>query len=518
MGEQTKYYNLVVLLRDLERDPELQKNIKYISSIPRWSFVNNNNYIDCIRSGLRRLVKSHLQKLSMTFTSEVLPCACVYLSYDSVLLNQRVKQSKCMLFRNDYPKDKVLADYLSRVINNVFLRIKTKFQLHTFSQEKLLGLDNAKRKQFVRSPVFFVCNDKLHKQVGFPLPTRWTSDSFNQKKKEFKKFVNKHLSPLNKKNEYGDDDLSIYAHYMSLLSGCRYDNEFRLLRTKELGSHSEPPIKEKGILEIEQSQSILREAEIDGINFCSIAISDELSNQPLGTAIIFYSGNLMEETTWDLHELFFEYMNAIRKVEMEVKSRIEESRELLGFVDHEVGNETVKIGIARDLDEARFRARYLSVVSGAAHSIASQDPVAILKRDEFEVMIRDLEKYSQGKIKVTKLILNKPEYDNRFLFIIFEASRNGVKHARPKHEAMVTLNLDSDVNGNLLMECVSQPHKISDLVNPIQEKIGANGAKIIKSTSQALSYTPSWKAERLPNSVNQFRVIFSLVPSNQNEN
>ncbi len=517
MSEEPSKKSLEEILRELERDHQLQENVADIRSTAGSLNLNEKQYRNLIIKGLNRLVETYARKLFGSNVANISACSFL-LNYDSLMFPSqfqrfaRIRQPNSLPAREKHAKDERLAEYVNLVVDNIFEKVAASFQLHSFAQEKIFyhkGLNT-----YVRTPLFLVCEDKIERyecrQFKLEVENKWTIESFRYVEDAFLKFVNDERERLGYQR-FELSDLRAYLYYLTYLTAIDCETNFSLVRQKEF--EQEFDVDPDKLSTIEFHRNVLRNLEIKGINLCVIAVSDELSDHPLGTAMVFYGGQLSENVALKMHELFFEYLNALRKVELERVS----SRDTLQFLSHEVGHEAEIVEGLDDIEAIRTSIRSFLTLMHAAAFEAGFDVKEEVRLNDITKRFESLGKIHAGKIHCEIGALHREKYDWREAFILVEAVRNGIRRASSWPDLKVEIRVGLDEKGKLDYECTTQPHSLQDpqkeieKLNSIQPDVlrQQRGIRWIKRYASELGYQCMWKSNSLGSS-NQYQIIFTL--------
>jgi len=257
-----------------------------------------------------------------------------------------------------------------------------------------------------------------------------------------------------------------------------------------------------------------------------MAVSDELSNEPLGTLMIFSTTGVHPELAWELHELAFEFANAVRKVEVEAGSRREITKQTYEFLNHEIRHAEIAIQRVRDLEVAKGISRALLYILKSSLSVAGVEVAEeFLQADELFNRVKYFEKIYPGQVSLLPEHLSNLEksfrLDWRFAFILIEAIRNGVRHAVTDQRAKVLAHVGFTSDNALTLNCQSEPHSVQDinnhiemmnapLVSPVTQS--QRGIRWIKLFCSELNHSVYWSAEKLADEERLHRIHLNVKP------
>lgn len=338
-----KQLTLVDQLQEIETDNNLQKTINNIKDIERNLLIkfeqsllqpvplDSEEYKNEVLNGLEHLSKTYL--LNWINSHQKNNC-CILLNYSSKFLDDwRIKTPKVLSNSNDLS----LSKYLNCVLDSVWSKITDDkvFQLHKLAQLPIGGKVGRRRV-----PLFFVPGKNYSYKVEneftqFCFPKFIGGKSFSEMLISFSNFIND-LSQRGGGNKYSADQLVTYLSYLLLLLGLDLNSNY----VEEIKKY----LAKKGVdsKEIDRVVELRKSLGIKGIYFCTIAVSDELSNEALGTVMIFSKRRISAKLAWDLHELTFEYENALSKVDWSVTREFKGSNATLEImsllIDHEFYN------------------------------------------------------------------------------------------------------------------------------------------------------------------------------------
>ncbi|MBU0473127.1 MAG: hypothetical protein KKF62_03060 [Bacteroidetes bacterium] len=333
------------VVEKIANDKDLKNNIKKISSVQKESlslFVNNlidntttkqKLYEDLIKDGLKDLSKKYL--INWLKDNYSLKNFAVFFSYNSSIApRSRSANDKFSRIFSFLPSenDNNTFRYIDLVISEVWDRIKSSqpFQVHYFTQKNLFHM---KENRFYRRVPFAIKPGKIFSgkfknspkpYLEFTLPLSSTYQA--KKSSNFIRELNRNLYNLLQKTkkstdslnqfnfgEISEDDLLTYSIYMSLYTGAKlseFDVEFIIKRLG--GEYGYDTIRDSLKKILNYRESIIK----NGCHLYTVSISDEISDEPMGTIMIFSQQNISISAMYELHELAYDYITALRKVEI----------------------------------------------------------------------------------------------------------------------------------------------------------------------------------------------------------
>lgn len=261
------------------------------------------------------------------------------------------------------------------------------------------------------------------------------------------------------------------------------------------------------------------------LHLCTIAISDDLSNIPLGTAMIFSEKAIHPEAATEIHDLCFEVFDGFYKLESELYYRQQTALLVANWVNHEAKNWASDIGVIADRlfaleDIPQDLPNDLVALSKTVpittellrqmHLSAGGISIRYF-RSNVRYMSRCLLKQATVSLD-TDAVSPTRDVPRGLLLITMELLRNVVKHGRRAPADMdVCVSLSED-QGSLILSVKSWPHRgdieaITTLDQLNRELVPALmfqptlnrkiGAAIVKQLVAALGGAVTWRWDPL---------------------
>lgn len=270
---------------------------------------------------------------------------------------------------------------------------------------------------------------------------------------------------------------------------------------------------------------------------CTIAISDDLSDVPLGTAMIFSERVVSPEVATGIREICFDVFNAFYKIESEAYSRRQSSLLLANWVNHEAKNWAAGIrNLAEALENNAQKSgghEYVLETGEDLKALATTIPLTteLLRQINLNADPKPLAEFNHEVIQILRAIISKQSTESYhcaidadlrvprgLLMICMELIRNVQKHnnAAPSTDLKIRVELEKK-NGSLVLTVTSSPHNEafteSDLTRLNSEKastlrLAGNklGGKLIKNLVEIMGGSIRWDWERIRNGENSIAV------------
>jgi phosphoglucosamine mutase len=281
---------------------------------------------------------------------------------------------------------------------------------------------------------------------------------------------------------------------------------------------------------------------------CTIAISDELSDVPLGTAMIFSDVAILPEMTTDIRDLCFDVFGAFYKIESESYSRQQTALLLANWINHEAKNWAAGIrNRAKELEKQYNEGGPAEVfeIGERLKALAVTIPLTteLLRQLDLHADAMPLNDFRDNVKHILRAVINKGSANNfdcsldsslrvprGLLVICMELIRNVQKHsiAVPRADVKVKVELEKD-NGNLVLIVSSSPHNAATSIPNLESLNSAHslaledgnnklGGSLIKSLVSIMGGRVEWRWEPKTAPDNQIAVrVTCIVPSGETE-
>jgi hypothetical protein len=284
---------------------------------------------------------------------------------------------------------------------------------------------------------------------------------------------------------------------------------------------------------------------------CTIAISDELSNVPLGTAMIFSAQPIHPTIATGIHDLCFDLFNAFYKLEITASARQETALLVTNWVSHEathwalgVKNHTAKLkgrkcaqcdsqNVDPTIVELEALATTIDLTTQLTKQMSSREEPR-LERPAFnhavsEILLAVVPKACQNSY--TPFSEYGEKITRALLLVCVELVRNGVRHkcASKMGDVRIEVRAQEDDSGVALI-VKSEPHtqdstdflaelnalEMFSLDEAYDDKLGKRlGGRMVKRLMQILGGDVRWEWEPVEPGSSRYRVTaICSVPAN----
>ena len=284
---------------------------------------------------------------------------------------------------------------------------------------------------------------------------------------------------------------------------------------------------------------------------CTIAISDELSNVALGTAMVFSTEAVDQQVAMGIHHICFDLLNALYKIEQEASLLRDLTFLVTAWVHHESKNWSKSVtryvqGIRKHVKElskeksgnqAPPSAERLTKIADDLEAVAETAVISTqlleqfsdtgsesLTKEMFEEKVKLLVRLKRD-VEVKRNITAEGSIPRGVLLVCCELIRNADRHRAGKGEGKGKMIVELKQHQNTLrLTVTSEPHDLTEGLKKLkavvlQDSFDVSGASATKSglggiligrLAKVLNGTARWDWEPIPNDKIRVKAVFEL--------